>query len=97
MNSRKYSWIDPAKFKDPHSASLTSSFYCAFCGVGNAVKIKFLPEKKIEFEKVIDFKSLLRDDSMPFYIGGSSSDDESKMLEVLSETDALSLLNDIDN
>jgi hypothetical protein len=88
--------MNPSQFKNPENASITSSFYCAFCGAGNAVKLRFLSDKTIEFIEEINFKSLIKDDPLPFYIGGHSGD-EVKSPEILSETDALSLLNDIDN
>lgn len=98
VNSRKYGWMDPAQFKDPKNAFLTASFHCAFCSKGNAVKIRFLPDQQMEFEEELDFKSLIREDPMPFYIGGPNGEsEENKSPEVLSEGDALSLLNDVDD
>jgi hypothetical protein len=97
LNSRRYGWIDPSKFKDPTQAFLISSFYCAFCSKGNAVKIRFLTDQKMTFEEGLDFKSLIREDALPFFIGDSNDNDEIKSLEILSENDALSLLNDIDD
>lgn len=96
VNTRRFAWMDPSKFKDPNNALLTSSFHCINCGTGNAVQLKFLPNQEIKFEQEIDFKSLIREDAIPFYIGGPSSDDEHSSLETLSEDAALSLLTDID-
>jgi hypothetical protein len=95
VNTRRYGWLDPAQFTDPKAAFLTSVFHCAFCNKGNAVKIQYFSDAKMEIIEELDFKTLIKDDPIPFYIGGSSTED-SAGLEVLSETDALSLLNDVD-
>lgn len=96
-NTRKYGWINPTQFKNPSAAFLTSTFYCAFCSRGNAVKIRFTPEERLEIEEELDFKTLIKDDPMPFYIGGPSAEEQQASPEVLSESDALSLLNDTDD
>ena len=91
-NIRQYSWIDPNKFADPKKAIMTSAFHCIFCSRGQALKIQFFPEEQIKFIEQIEFRTLIKDDPAPFYIGGSSSEETS--MEVLSEDAALSMLVD---
>jgi hypothetical protein len=95
-NTRKYSWIDPKTFKVPKEAFLTSSFFCAYCSKGIAVKIQYLLDNKIKFIKEIDYKSLINEENIPFYIDAHPSEEDESSKEILTEDDAFSLLNDSD-
>lgn len=84
--------MDPKKFSEPKKAFLTSAFHCVFCSRGQAVKIQYLPENVIDLVETVDFRTLIKDDPAPFYIGGSTQEDNS--VEVLSEEAALSMMTD---
>lgn len=94
LNTRKYQWFNPDTFRKPELAFVTSSFYCAFCGKGIALKLSYLPDGKMEIIEEVDFKALIKDVSAPFYIGGPSGDDDDKSPEILTEDAAFSLLNE---
>lgn len=91
-NTRRYSWMDPTKFSDPKKACMTSAYHCAFCDKGQAVRLQFLEDGKVEVQHMIDFSTLISDEPGSFYIGGSTGEEPHQ--EVLTEDAALSLLND---
>ncbi len=84
--------MDPASFSKPEEALLTSVFFCCHCQKANAVKIKYLPEGKIEFDKELDVKTIIKDEPIPFFIGHPE-----EVEEVLSNTGSLSLLVDTED
>lgn len=87
--------MDPSRFSKPEKAILTSAFHCVFCSRGQALKIQHLPDNKIQVVESIDFKTLIKDDPAPFYIGGATSEEENNV-ERLSEDAALSMMVDED-
>lgn len=94
-NSRRFSWIDNKQFKDPHNANLISTFFCAFCSKGLAVKIAFKESGEIEFLENIEYRSLINENSPAFwYEDGLVEEDEDEEKVMLSDDDLLSLLRD---
>ena len=95
-NSRRFSWIDTKQFSDPNNANLISTFFCAFCSKGLAVKIAFRESGEIEFLENIEYKSLINENSPAFWyedgLVEEEEDDEEKV--TLSDDDLLTLLRD---
>ena len=89
LNSRKYSWLNPAEFINPDSASLLSTFFCAFCAKGNAIKLLFKPDKTIEIDEQVEYKSLINENSPAFWLEDVPEGEEENVDE-----DLLTLLQD---
>ena len=45
---QRQSWIDPEKYTNPETATITASFWCPKCHKGQALRFKMLPDMKIE-------------------------------------------------
>lgn len=95
INSRNVRWIDPKDFIATKNAHLTLSFFCQKCQVGIAAKLKFQRDGQIEFINDIEFKTLIKTDST--FLMGDSTGEELDQPEILSENDALSMLQDIED
>lgn len=89
---RQYKWMDPAEFKDPSNAILTSFFNCIKCKRKLAVKMAFLPENKIEHREDLIYREEVKDEPTPFYIGGKMQDDIP--IERIAANLAFNLVND---
>lgn len=86
INSKRYSWLNPTSFSNPKKASMLFSFHCSECSYGNAVRLAFLPDQKVEIIQIVDFTSLIKEDLL--------FNNQEEEIEVILADAGLSLLND---
>ena len=83
------SWISPELYSDPDKAIKTHAFWCPnrSCEKGQSVVLQMLPDGNVTVVEVIDFSSLVRDDSPSYY-----TNNKDKTAQKLTEDVAMSVI-----
>jgi len=88
-------WIDPSQYSNPSEAFLTTTFWCPRCEKGQAVKLRMLPEQKVEIVEPLNYALMINENSPSYYMSSKRDDDEEndeESISAMSEKKALEIL-----
>jgi hypothetical protein len=91
---KRQAWINPQEYTNPDEPFLTSTFWCPKCELGQAVKLKMLPDVQVMMVEQLNYSGMINEKSPSYYAPSKSKEDnkETEKIETMTQEKALEIL-----